>query len=179
MPPSSSAVQVEGARNEFSRDVEPSARPHGATPARSPLSGARGKTDDLVGLSLIGKQLHWAVVGERFRPLHLQLDELVGSWRDLSDAVAERAVALGHVPDGQPQAVAGGSEIGPVARTSIEDHTVVRELTDRIAKVSELTRTRMDRLAEIDLVTQDVLIDVVRKLEEQQWMLRAQLSGRP
>jgi starvation-inducible DNA-binding protein len=132
---------------------------------------------DLVSLSLIGKQLHWAVVGQLFRPLHLQLDELVDSWRDLSDVVAERAVALGHVPDGQAQAVAGGSEIGPVARTSIEDHTVVRELTDRIAKVSELARTRMDRLGEIDLVTQDVLIDVVRKLEEQQGMLRAQLAG--
>jgi starvation-inducible DNA-binding protein len=36
----------------------------------------------------------------------------------------------------------------------------------------------MDRLGAIDLVTQDVLIDVVRKLEEQQWMLRTQLSGR-
>ena len=75
---------------------------------------------DLVSLSLIGKQLHWAVVGQLFRPLHLQLDELVDSWRDLSDVVAERAVALGHVPDGQAQAVAGGSEIGAVARTSID-----------------------------------------------------------
>jgi len=37
---------------------------------------------------------------------------------------------------------------------------------------------RADRLGEIDLVTQDVFIDVVRKLEEQQWMLRAQLAGR-
>jgi DNA-binding ferritin-like protein len=36
----------------------------------------------------------------------------------------------------------------------------------------------MDRLGEIDLASQDVLIDVVRTLEEQQWMLRAQLSGR-
>jgi starvation-inducible DNA-binding protein len=133
---------------------------------------------DLVGLSLIGKQLHWAVVGQHFRPLHQQLDELVDSWRDLSDVVAERAVALGHVPDGQAQAVAAGAEIGPVAQTSIEDHTVVRELTDRIAKVSELARTRMDRLGEIDVASQDVLTDVVRKLEEQQWMLRAQLVGR-
>jgi len=37
----------------------------------------------------------------------------------------------------------------------------------------------MDRLGAIDLVTQDVLIEVVRKLEEQQWMLRTQLSARP
>jgi len=49
---------------------------------------------DLVSLSLIGKQLHWAVVGPLFRALHLQLDELVESWRGLQDAVAERAVAL-------------------------------------------------------------------------------------
>ena len=75
---------------------------------------------DLVSLSLIGKQLHWAVVGQHFRPLHQQLDELVDSWRDLSDVVAERAVALGNVPDGQAQAVAAGSEIGPVARTAID-----------------------------------------------------------
>jgi starvation-inducible DNA-binding protein len=133
---------------------------------------------DLVTLSLIGKQLHWAVVGRHFRPLHQQLDELVDSWRALSDVVAERAVALGYVPDGQAQAVAAGAEIGPVARSSIEDHTVVWELTHRIAKVTELARTRMDRLGEIDLASQDVLIDVVRKLEEQQWMLRAQLVGR-
>jgi starvation-inducible DNA-binding protein len=133
---------------------------------------------DLVSLSLVGKQLHWAVVGRHFRPLHQQLDELVDSWRDLSDVVAERAVALGYVADGQAQAVADGAEVGPVARTAIDDHWAVRELADRIAQVTELARTRMDRLGEIDLATQDVLIDVVRKLEEQQWMLRAQLVGR-
>jgi starvation-inducible DNA-binding protein len=68
---------------------------------------------ELTDLSLIGKQLHGAVVGPLFRPLHLQLDELVDTWRELSDTVA---------------------------------------------------------------VSQDVLIEVVRKLEEQQWMLRAQLG---
>ena len=32
---------------------------------------------DLVDLSLVGKQLHWTVVGPNLRPLHLHLDELV------------------------------------------------------------------------------------------------------
>jgi hypothetical protein len=36
----------------------------------------------------------------------------------------------------------------------------------------------MDRLGDIDVASQDVVIEVVRKLEEQQWMLRAQLVGR-
>jgi starvation-inducible DNA-binding protein len=131
---------------------------------------------DLVSLSLIGKQLHWAVVGQLFRPLHLQLDELVESWHELSDTVAERAVALGFVPDGQASAVAAGSQLAPVARGALEDHLVVRELTHRVAEVSERVRDRMNRLGDADLASQDVLIEVVRELEKQQWMLRAQLG---
>ncbi|HEY3491870.1 MAG TPA: DNA starvation/stationary phase protection protein [Solirubrobacterales bacterium] len=131
---------------------------------------------ELVDLSLIGKQLHWAVVGPLFRPLHLQLDELVDSWRELSDTVAERAVALGFVPDGQAKAVAAGSQLAAVAPTALEDHLVVRELTHRIAEVSEQVRDRMNRLGDADLASQDVLIEVVRDLEKQQWMLRAQLG---
>src|SRR4051812_243779 len=61
---------------------------------------------ELVDLSLIGKRLHWAVVGHAFRPVHEHLDELVASWRELADVLAERAVALGYVPDGQARAVA-------------------------------------------------------------------------
>ena len=30
---------------------------------------------ELLDLTLVGKQLHWNVVGTLFRPLHLQLDE--------------------------------------------------------------------------------------------------------
>jgi starvation-inducible DNA-binding protein len=54
----------------------------------------------------------------------------------------------------------------------------VRELTHRVAEVSELTRERMTRIGEIDLASQDVLIEVLRELEKQQWMLRVQLGDR-
>jgi starvation-inducible DNA-binding protein len=133
---------------------------------------------DLVDLSLIGKQLHWAVSGPQFRPLHLHLDELVDSWRELADTVAERAVALGFVPDGQARTVADSSELEPVAHGALVDHVVVRELTRRIADVSERVREQMNRLGEADLASQDVLIEVVRELEKQQWMLRVQLEER-
>ena len=131
---------------------------------------------ELVDLSLIGKQLHWSVVGGTFKPLHEHLDQLVDSWRDLADVVAERAVALGFIPDGQAAAVSAGSEIAAVEREVLEAETVVRELVQRLADVAERHRARMDRMGEIDLVSQDVLIDVVRALEQQLWMLRAQLA---
>src|SRR5215475_11604291 len=69
---------------------------------------------ELVDLSLIGKQLHWNIAGRPFKPLHEHLDELVDSWRELSDTVAERAVALGFAPDGQAAAVSAGSSLAPV-----------------------------------------------------------------
>src|SRR5579862_9012271 len=130
---------------------------------------------ELIDLSLFGKQLHWNVTGTHFRELHLQLDELVDSWRELSDTVAERAVAIGHAPDGQSATIAGAVasiETGPLA-----DHVVVRELTTRLAEVCERGRARMDRLGEIDAASQDVLIEVLRELEKQLWMARVQLAA--
>jgi starvation-inducible DNA-binding protein len=132
---------------------------------------------ELIDLSLIGKQLHWNVVGPHFRPLHLQLDELVDSWHLLADAVAERAVAIGFAPDGQTGAVAAGSDLAAIEPGPIADHVVVRELTRRLADVAERVRGRMDRLGELDVASQDVLIEVVRGLEENLWMVRAQLPG--
>ena len=135
---------------------------------------------ELVDLSLIGKQLHWNIFGRPFKPLHEHLDELVDSWRELSDTVAERAVALGFAPDGQVAAVNEGSEITPVDSGSLDTDTATRELVQRLADVTERIRGRMDRLGELDLASQDVLIETIRELEKQQWMLRVSLlAGAP
>jgi starvation-inducible DNA-binding protein len=131
----------------------------------------------LLDLSLLAKQLHWTVVGPLIRPLHQQLDELIDSWRELADSVAERAVAIGFYPDGQSAAVAAGSSVRGVEQGELEDHVVVRELTHRLAEVAERARERMDRLGDLDAVSQDVVIEVVRALEEQLWMIRAQFSA--
>jgi starvation-inducible DNA-binding protein len=131
---------------------------------------------ELIDLSLLGKQLHWSVVGRRFRELHLHLDELVDSWRELSDVVAERAVAIGYFPDGQASAIVGSSGLQPVMRGEISDQDVIRELSDRVATVVEHARERMDHLGELDAASQDVVIEVVRALEQQLWMIRVQLG---
>jgi starvation-inducible DNA-binding protein len=131
---------------------------------------------DLVDLALIGKQLHWSVVGRDFRSLHLQLDELVECWRELGDAVAERAVAIGYFPDGQAHTVAATGQLKPVERGPLADADVVRMLTHRLGEAGERARERMDRLGELDAASQDVAVEVVRALEEQLWMVRAQLA---
>ena len=130
---------------------------------------------ELVDLSLLGKQLHWSVVGPHFRSLHLQLDELVDSWRELADTVAERAIAIGVAVDGQARTVASASPLAAVEAGAIEDAVLVRELAARLSETAERTRERAERVAELDTASEDVLIEVIRALEEQLWMVRAQL----
>ncbi|GAA1567703.1 MULTISPECIES: Dps family protein [Kribbella] len=131
---------------------------------------------DLIDLSLLGKQLHWSVVGAAAHGVHVFLDELVGEWRELADVVAERAVTLGVVPDGQSSAVAAGSRVEPVRVGSLPDHAVVWELGRRVAAVAERIRERLGSVGAADLVTQDVLVRVVATLEKHQWLLRVQLG---
>src|ERR1700720_1133280 len=124
---------------------------------------------ELIDLSLVGKQLHWTVVGELFRPLHAQLDELVDSCRDLADTVAERIVAVGGSPDGQASAIASTSGWVSIAREPIDSPEAVRDIAHRLAEAAERTRDRMNRLGALDLASQDVFIEVLRELEKQLW----------
>lgn len=128
----------------------------------------------LIDLSLLGKQAHWNLVGPHFRSLHLFLDEMTDAWRLAADEVAERAVALGHAPDGQARTVVAHSQLTPLPEGQILDQDTIaaftRLLTDAIGDI----RTRMDRLEDVDTVTADMLHAIVGKLEEQLWMTRVQ-----
>jgi starvation-inducible DNA-binding protein len=131
---------------------------------------------DLIDLTLVGKQLHWTVIGELFRPLHAQLDEMVDCWRNLADTVAERIVAIGGQPDAQAATVASGSGWEPIEVRAIESQEAIRVVAQRLAEAAERTRDRMNRLGQLDLVSQDVAIQVLRELEKQLWMVRVQFG---
>jgi starvation-inducible DNA-binding protein len=131
---------------------------------------------ELVDLSLQAKQLHWNVTGPAFKPLHEMLDEFAGEYRDWSDMVAERLAALGRTPDGRVGTVARESVVEALPAGSIADRDVIHFLYDRICGVAARIRARMNRLGDSDLVSQDVLIEVVRGLEKQRWMVGVQRS---
>jgi starvation-inducible DNA-binding protein len=131
---------------------------------------------DLIDLSLIGKQLHWNVIGPHFRSLHLALDEFIDAWRLLADTVAERVTALGLSPDGRAATIASKSEIAAVHDGPIKDSEVIRDLTTRLAFVSAKLSERIERVGEIDPPSQDVLIEVARAIDENHWMTAVQQS---
>jgi len=129
---------------------------------------------ELTDLSLLGKQAHWNVVGSHFRTLHLQLDEYVDAWRLAADAVAERAVALGHNVDGQSRTVAGRTQLAALPEGPLQDAVVIREVSERLVDAIGRIRDKMDRLEDVDTVTADILHGIVAGLEENLWMLRVQ-----
>jgi starvation-inducible DNA-binding protein len=109
---------------------------------------------ELIALSLARKQLHWNAYGREFLSAHRHLDQVVDEWRELEDAVAERAATVGIPPDASAPAVVELAQLWEVAL--------------RVRQRSELLGT-------LDGAAQDVLVDVGRKLEEQGWMMWAQL----
>jgi starvation-inducible DNA-binding protein len=129
---------------------------------------------DFLALGLNGKQAHWHVTGRLFVPLHEQLDTIVDDARSWADLVAERAVTLGVPVDGRPATVAETTEVTPFQDGFVGDEKVVRLVVDELAGVAERTRRSADRLGELDLVSQDLLIEILRDLEKHLWMLQAQ-----
>ncbi|GAA1156542.1 DNA starvation/stationary phase protection protein [Streptomyces hebeiensis] len=134
----------------------------------------QGALVDLVDLSLVGKQVHWNIVGPRFRSVHLQLDDVVATARKHSDTVAERAAAIGVTPDGRAATVAATSGIETVHNGWIKDADVVGFLVDALNSVVERMRERVRATDEPDPVTQDILIQVTADLEKHAWMFQAE-----
>jgi len=128
---------------------------------------------ELIDLSLQAKQAHWNVVGPGFKPVHEFLDELADAHRDWYDAVAERLTAIGHAPDGRSATVAAGSPLPALPAGPIQDQAALAMLQERVALMSAAVRRRAEGLGERDLATQDLLIEILRGLEKQGWMLRA------
>ncbi|MET9606948.1 DNA starvation/stationary phase protection protein [Streptomyces sp. NPDC006512] len=134
----------------------------------------QGALVDLVDLSLVAKQVHWNVVGPRFRSVHLQLDEVVTSARTHSDVVAERASALGVAPDGRAATVASTSAIAGVPEGWVKDVDAVRIIVDALAAVITRMRERIQSTGDADPVTEDILIGLTGDLEKHHWMFQAE-----
>ncbi|MFC4493881.1 Dps family protein [Streptomyces ovatisporus] len=134
----------------------------------------QGALVDLVDLSLVAKQIHWNVVGPRFRSIHLQLDEVVETARSYSDKVAERASALGLPPDGRSSTVSAASSIERVKEGWQPDGEAVRTMVTALEAVIAGSRERMTSVSEPDPVTEDIFIQLTGDLEKHHWMFQAE-----
>ncbi len=144
-------------------------------PARKIVGEAlQGALVDLIDLSLLAKQVHWNVIGPRFRTIHLQLDEVVETARNASDTVAERAAAIGVTPDGRPLTVSKTSGIDTVTDGWIKDSDVVDAMVNALDSIITRMRERIAATDDADLVSQDIIMGITADLEKHHWMFQAE-----
>ena len=132
---------------------------------------------DLIALGLDGKQAHWHIYGPQFLPVHEQLDRIVDDARSWGDLVAERSVTLGVPVDGRAVTVAADAGTAEFPTGFVDDGKAVALVRDRLEAVVTRLRSSVDGLGDLDPVTQDLVIEVLRGLEKHLWMLQAQTKG--
>jgi starvation-inducible DNA-binding protein len=131
---------------------------------------------ELIALSLAAKQLQWTSYGPQFVSVHRHLGHLVEEWRQLEDVVARRAAAIGMALDWSAGAVIELDDHRPFEPGFTEAGGAVERLCSQAWDVAVRVRRRGELLGALDVASQHVVIGVQRKLEEQLWMLRAQLK---
>jgi starvation-inducible DNA-binding protein len=131
-----------------------------------------------INLALALKQVHWNLRGSKFQTVHEFLDVVIAHARKTSDELAERMVTLGVPARGQAQAAAQSADKAGQSKVPdafITDVQAVQISTELIAAAVGALRDAQESLAEIDAVTEDLVIGAIQTFEKQLWMLRSHL----
>ncbi len=129
---------------------------------------------NLIDLALLMKQAHWNVVGPNFRSIHLQLDEIIETVRAGSDEVAERIVTLGIPADGRVSTVAAESSVDAYPAGFVKVSETISRVADALKQVIDSLRSAIEKLGDLDAISEDMLIALSGELEKHLWMLQAQ-----
>jgi starvation-inducible DNA-binding protein len=135
------------------------------------------RLNSLNDLALTLKHVHWNVTGPHFIAVHTMLDPQVDAVRTMADVTAERMAALGGSPVGTPGAL--------VKQRDWDDYSIGH--ADAIAHlgaldlvyrgVIEAFRGAIDETENLDLISQEMLIEQTGQLEQFQWFVRAHLES--
>lgn len=129
-------------------------------------------------LQLTLKHAHWNVVGPDFIGVHEMLDPQIDAVRDAVDELAERMATLGVSPIGTPGAL--------VQQREWDDYSIGRaSTTEHLAALDQVytgviggLRQTQTEIADLDAVSEDILIGQIKQLELFQWFVRAHLENR-
>jgi starvation-inducible DNA-binding protein len=155
-----------------------------ATPSRLP-EPARARIADALNATLADgldlhasvKVAHWNLKGPQFPALHALFEEIATGLAGHSDAVAERAVALGARAYGTVRHVARTSRVADYPADATRDLEHVRLLAERIDVYLDGVRAaRGVAEKDGDVDTVDLLTGIATEFEKHGWFLRASLE---
>ena len=123
------------------------------------------------------KQAHWNIKGPWFFARHELFDKLADKLRDWSDEIAERASTLGGYARGTARMAAQDSKLAAYDDDVVEGKQHIRMLVDRYGTFTEQLREGIELSQECkDVVTEDLLTEVVRGAELDMWFLESHVN---
>lgn len=160
-----------------------SAMPKSGVPIAGLAEGKRASTianlnaglASVIDLTLCAKQAHWNVRGSNFHGLHALFETIAGETREWSDLLAERATTLGGTAHGTAQDIVSGSKIGNFPTDERRAMALCKEMHSRMLSVAEQLRGFAKEL-EDELISQDIVVEIVRGLEMRAWMVEAHMD---
>ena len=154
--------------SEFKRSVLPE------KDSKKVVDTLQARLVDLVDLALQLKQAHWCVVGNNFRAVHLQLDEIIDEVRLASDEVAERISTLGFAPDGRSSTIAEQTTLKAYGDSFASAKETVSAVADRLHTTLAGLRDSIGIVGDLDPISEDMLIGMTAGLEKHLWMVQSQ-----
>jgi starvation-inducible DNA-binding protein len=127
---------------------------------------------DLINLALLAKHAQWNLVGPTFRSMRQLLDELADLSRDQADDVAERALTLGHHPDGRAATVARDDSLPTIPAGELRDEVVITAFGSILDAVVSHIHEAIEVVTD-DPVTRDLFTTIVGSVERHSWTIRS------
>jgi starvation-inducible DNA-binding protein len=131
---------------------------------------------DLQALAINGKQAHWHVRGANFIGVHELLDNVVSHAQGWADLAAERVVALGLPLDARIETVAAKTVIPTMEPGFQRSEYMIAAMVAQIDATLVGIRKAIIELNDIDLTSQDVVLEIARGLEKSRWFLAAHIA---
>ncbi|MCW2800696.1 MAG: starvation/stationary phase protection protein [Aeromicrobium sp.] len=131
----------------------------------------------LSDLHLTLKHVHWNVVGPHFIAVHEMIDPHVDEVIAMTDETAERIATLGVSPKGTPGSIVAGRSWDDysLGRATTNEH--LGALDEVYVHLIESHRDAREAVADLDAVTEDMIIGQLKQLELFHWFVRAHLEN--
>lgn len=130
---------------------------------------------DLLALGLNSRQALWHLRGPHVRRLRLRLELLVADVQHFADEVAARMVALDVPADGRPSTVAATTSVPELVSGFLVEDKALSVVVDQVDAVVARARDAVVPLGAVDRVSRDVVVDLLRSLDNHRAVFALQL----
>lgn len=130
---------------------------------------------DCISLTYSAKQAHWNIKGKDFIAIHRLFDEVFSLGNELVDTFAETVVTIGGQATGTIDHAVKVSRLAPFPLLINDSHTLIIEVTERLAAISQYLGEAISQTESLDKTIQNDLMTAQSKVNKMIYFLESHL----